>query len=199
MNPYLYYEQRYRTLLDNNNEPLERDFLIALQSSLDNSLHLSTRLHHKDAPLYYQRYQNLIRKASKSLTGAILRKLESLTKVSSGRLKEATWTVLEDINAEFLILAETLHAAVNLIFTNFERHKDLPPEHQSSLAKKYFAIRTSLLHHFYVSHIDQQMEKQPIVGVLLGDLIKMTHTILKEERTIAARLFGKHFSQLPFK
>lgn len=78
-----------------------------------------------DAPLYVQRYQNIINQGIKSLLSSLLKELDQVTKLSSLRFREARLLqVLADVNAEFLLTSSKLSTPVVTLGTCCESFKE---------------------------------------------------------------------------
>lgn len=123
MAPYLDYERLYKAMMDVT-DVLSPTFLQALPSCSQHYRDLQAATGHIDAPLYAQRYHGLVSHGIKSLQQAIITELDTVTKLSSIRLRTPTLQVLADVNAEFLLSAAKLSTPVQTLNECTEPHKE---------------------------------------------------------------------------
>lgn len=190
MAPYVDYESVYNATVGNVASSPD-----AFAKAIEYLRQLRMTRHHLDAPLYIQRYEAIVITAAKAMANDIVTELDTLTKLSSSRLKSPSWSILADINAEYLLTVDRISSRwLELARATDDGNKALS-DMVTGVAARYFSTRSSLLHHFFTNYAAKQRPNDaPSMQEYLFDLIKISINCLAEERKIATRFFAATFA-----
>lgn len=189
MAPYLDYEYIHRALTENGVGSLD-----TFGKAVEHLRKLRATRHHLDASLYIQRYEATIVAAARVMANEITSELEALTKLSSGRLKDPSWAVLADINSEYLLtVSKVSDMWLGIVEATAGEEKELISI-RSSIAARYFSMRSSLLYHFFTNYAAKKETGTTLsTQNYLVDLIKICIKCIAEERDVAVKFFSSTF------
>lgn len=89
--------------------------------------------HRLDAQFYIQKYYQLLRAGAAYISNAILAEMDNVTKSSSAQFRAADFSVLGNVNADFLVTASNLAPAVDTLGYLSDQHPEYPHTDQSTV------------------------------------------------------------------